>query len=119
MVITAGWAQAQWASHLLPQLTGEAQVAASTLDPVAMMDYSTLKAVILNRVGVTPEGYCCKFREKRFSAEDHCRAIAHLLQDYARGWLSPGATTTARLVEVIIVERFLECLAAGPCLWVQ
>ncbi|MGH0180265.1 UNVERIFIED_CONTAM: hypothetical protein FKN15_003795 [Acipenser sinensis] len=57
MAISAGWAREHWASYLLPQLTGEAQAAASTLDPVARMEYPTLKTAILNRVGATPEGY--------------------------------------------------------------
>ncbi|MGH0136790.1 UNVERIFIED_CONTAM: hypothetical protein FKN15_062798 [Acipenser sinensis] len=119
MAISAGWAREQWASHLLPQLTGEAQAAARTLDPAAMMEYPTLKAAILNRVGATPEGYRRRFREENFSAEEHPRAIAHRLQDYARGWLNPGATTTARLVEVVVVERFLQCLPPEQRVWVQ
>ncbi|XP_058858926.1 SCAN domain-containing protein 1-like [Acipenser ruthenus] len=114
MATSAGWAQAQWASYLLPQLTGEAQAAARTLSPERMMDYPALKAAILNRVGATPEGYRRKFREERFSAEEHPRTIAHRLKDYAMGWLNPDASTKARIVEVIVVERFLECLAPAP-----
>ncbi|MGH0161370.1 UNVERIFIED_CONTAM: hypothetical protein FKN15_041087 [Acipenser sinensis] len=57
MATSAGWAQAQWASYLLPQLTGETQAAVRTLSPERMMDYPMLKAAILNRVGSTPEGY--------------------------------------------------------------
>ncbi|MGH0162901.1 UNVERIFIED_CONTAM: hypothetical protein FKN15_043571 [Acipenser sinensis] len=119
LATSAGWDQAQWASYLLPQLTGEAQAAARTLSPDRMMDYPTLKATILNRVGATPEGYWRKFREERFPPEEHPRTIAHRLNEYAMGWLRPDATTKARLVEVIVVERFLECLAPEPRLWVQ
>ncbi|MGH0120082.1 UNVERIFIED_CONTAM: hypothetical protein FKN15_062772 [Acipenser sinensis] len=57
MPTSAGWAQAQWASYLLQELTGEAQAAAWTLSPERVMDYPTLKAAILNRVGATSEGY--------------------------------------------------------------
>ncbi|MGH0175358.1 UNVERIFIED_CONTAM: hypothetical protein FKN15_070407 [Acipenser sinensis] len=119
LATAAGWDQAQWASCLLPQLTGEAQAAARTLSPDRMMDYPTLKATILNRVGATPEGYQGRFREERFSPEEHPRTTAHRLNEDARGWLRPDATTKARLVEVIMVERFLECLAPEPRLWVQ
>ncbi|MGH0135536.1 UNVERIFIED_CONTAM: hypothetical protein FKN15_019919 [Acipenser sinensis] len=35
------------------------------------------------------------------------------------GWLNPDVTTKARLVELIVVESFMECLAPGPHLWVQ
>ncbi|MGH0160331.1 UNVERIFIED_CONTAM: hypothetical protein FKN15_068987 [Acipenser sinensis] len=66
-----------------------------------------------------PEGYRRKFREERFSPEEHPRTLAHRLNEDARGWLRPDATTKARLVEVIVVERFLECLAPEPRLWVQ
>ncbi|MGH0151703.1 UNVERIFIED_CONTAM: hypothetical protein FKN15_038689 [Acipenser sinensis] len=104
---------------LLPQLTGEAQAAARTLAPDRMMDYPTLKATILNRVGATPEGYRRKFREERFSPEEHPRTLAHRLNEDARGGLRPDATTKTRLVEVIVVDRFLECLAPEPRLWVQ
>ncbi|MGH0153339.1 UNVERIFIED_CONTAM: hypothetical protein FKN15_028542 [Acipenser sinensis] len=119
MATSAGWAPADWARCLLPQLTGEAQAAARTLSPDAMMDYPTLKAVILNRVGATPEGYRKKFRGEQFAAGEHPRAIAHRLKDYALGWLNPDVNTKARLVEMVVVERFLECLAPGPRLWVQ
>ncbi|MGH0179312.1 UNVERIFIED_CONTAM: hypothetical protein FKN15_001329 [Acipenser sinensis] len=95
------------------KLTGEAQAAARALSPEHMMDYPKLKAAILNRVGATPEGYRRKFREA------HPRTIAHRLKDYALGWLNPDASTKARLVEVIVVEHFLECLAPAPRLWVQ
>ncbi|MGH0120933.1 UNVERIFIED_CONTAM: hypothetical protein FKN15_038472 [Acipenser sinensis] len=103
----------------LAPVNGEAQAAARTLSPNRMMDYPTLKATILNRVGSTPEGYRWKFREERFSPEEHPRTIAHRLNEYAMGWFKPDATTSARLVEVIVVERFLECLASEPQLWVQ
>ncbi|MGH0166476.1 UNVERIFIED_CONTAM: hypothetical protein FKN15_072116 [Acipenser sinensis] len=119
LATSAGWDQAQWARCLLPQLTGEAQAAARTLAPDRMMDYPTLKATILNRVGATPEGYRRKFREERFSPEEHPRTMAHRLNEDARGWLRPDATTKTRLVEMIVVERFLECLAPEPRLWVQ
>ncbi|MGH0143412.1 UNVERIFIED_CONTAM: hypothetical protein FKN15_016743 [Acipenser sinensis] len=119
MATLAGWAPADWARCLLPQLTGEAQAAARTLSPEAMMNYPTLKAVILNRVGATPEGYRKKFRGEQFAAGEHPRAIAHRLKDYALGWLNPDVNTKARLVEMVVVERFLECLAPGPRLWVQ
>ncbi|MGH0190941.1 UNVERIFIED_CONTAM: hypothetical protein FKN15_053919 [Acipenser sinensis] len=119
LATSAGWDQAQWARCLLPQLTGEAQAAARTLAPDRMMDYPTLKATILNRVGATPEGYRRKFREERFSPEEHPRTLAHRLNEDARGWLRPDATTKAGLVEVIVVERFMECLAPEPRLWVQ
>ncbi|MGH0166504.1 UNVERIFIED_CONTAM: hypothetical protein FKN15_000334 [Acipenser sinensis] len=119
LATSAGWDQAQWARCLLPQLTGEAQAAARTLAPDRMMDYPTLKATILNRVGATPEGYRRKFREERFSPEEHPRTLAHRLNEDARGWLRLDATLKARLVEVIVVERFLECLAPEARLWVQ
>ncbi|MGH0141016.1 UNVERIFIED_CONTAM: hypothetical protein FKN15_021414 [Acipenser sinensis] len=108
LAISAGWDQAQWARCLLPQLTGEAQAAARALSPEQMMDYPTLKAAILNRVGATPEGYRRKFRETRFSAEEHPRTIAHRLKDYALGWLNPDATTKARLVEMVILDLIAE-----------
>ncbi|MGH0165588.1 UNVERIFIED_CONTAM: hypothetical protein FKN15_049456 [Acipenser sinensis] len=71
------------------KLTGEAQVAARTLDPTAMVDYLMLKAAILNHMGATLEGYRRKFWEEVF---------AHRLKDYAMGWLNPDATTKARLM---------------------
>ncbi|MGH0182216.1 UNVERIFIED_CONTAM: hypothetical protein FKN15_018295 [Acipenser sinensis] len=119
LATSAGWDQAQWASCLLPQLTGEAQAAARTLSPDRMMVYPTLKATILNRVGATPEGYRRRFRKGRFSPKEHPRTMAHRLNEDAKWWLSPDATTKARLVEMIMVERFLECLALEPRLWVQ
>ncbi|RXM93543.1 hypothetical protein EOD39_18962 [Acipenser ruthenus] len=74
-----------------------------------MVDYPTLKATVLNRVGATPEGYRRKFREEVFAAEEHPRTIARRLKDYAMGWLNLYATPKARLVEaVLLAEQFLE-----------
>ncbi|KAK6481115.1 SCAN domain-containing protein 1-like, partial [Huso huso] len=106
MAILGPWPQAQWASYLLPQLTGETQAAARTLSPAAMMDFPTLKAAILNGMGPTPEGYRKKFQEEVFANNEHPRVIAHRLWDYAVGWLNQDATTKERMLEVIVVDRF-------------
>ncbi len=57
-----GWARSQWPVHLIPLLTGEAQVAAQQLPVANLLAYEDLKRAILQRVGRNPEQHRQRFR---------------------------------------------------------
>ncbi|XP_058866626.1 scavenger receptor cysteine-rich type 1 protein M130-like [Acipenser ruthenus] len=113
------WPQDQWASYLLPQLTGEAQAADQTLSAEEMRNYITPKTAILNRVGATPERYRRRLREGKLGEMEHPRTLAHRLRDYAVGWLDPATNSKDRVVELVVLEQFLEALGPVLGLWVQ
>ncbi|MGH0170063.1 UNVERIFIED_CONTAM: hypothetical protein FKN15_058194 [Acipenser sinensis] len=111
------WPQDRWGSYLLLQSTGEVQAAAKTLSTEEMRNYATLKTAILNRVGATPEGYRRRLREEKLGEMEHPRTLAHRLHDYAVGWLDPGTNSKDQVVELEVLEQFLEALGPVLGLW--
>ncbi|KAK6488856.1 SCAN domain-containing protein 1-like, partial [Huso huso] len=99
-------------SYLLLQLTREAHAAAQTLSAEEVMVYATLKMAILNRVGATTEGYHRRLRERRLGETEHPCTLADRLHDYTMGWLDPDTNSKDRVVELVVMEQFLEAL--GP-----
>ncbi|RXM94863.1 GDNF family receptor alpha-2 [Acipenser ruthenus] len=112
LALSAWWLQTQWASYLLPRLTGGGTD--SDENSVLCRDDG-----LPHSSGGYSEGFLRKFCEEVFLAEEHLRTITHRLDDYAMRWLNLDATTKARLVEVIIGERFVECSVLGPRFWVR
>ncbi|KAJ8409401.1 hypothetical protein AAFF_G00228020, partial [Aldrovandia affinis] len=76
-----GWLVAEWALRLLPLLSGESQIAAGSVPAIAVADYPTLRATILERVGLKPEGHRQRFRDLRFTDVRHPFAYAQQLLD--------------------------------------
>lgn len=89
----AGWPRADWAGHLIPLLTGEAQLAAQQLPATNLHVYADLRKAILQRVGLTPEQQRQRFRSLELAEGGHPFVFAQQLRDACRKWL-----TTATLI---------------------
>ncbi|MGH0172593.1 UNVERIFIED_CONTAM: hypothetical protein FKN15_002835 [Acipenser sinensis] len=50
---------------------------------------------------------------------EHPRTLAHHLCNFAVGWLDPGTNSKNRVVELVVLEQFLEALGPVLGLWVQ
>ncbi|MGH0118356.1 UNVERIFIED_CONTAM: hypothetical protein FKN15_047761 [Acipenser sinensis] len=49
---------------------------------------------------------------------EHPRTLAHCFCDYAVGWLDPCTNSKDRVVELVVLEQFLEALGPVLELWV-
>ena len=78
------WPCQEWAHHLLPLLTGEAQPAAQSLTAVSQRDYDAVARAIQDWLGLNPEEHRCRFRALVLTEGDRPFACAQQLSDRAR-----------------------------------
>lgn len=110
VAIGSRWDKATWALQLKPYLAGEAQVAYMTLSEGQAHDYEVVKAVILDRVGLSAEQYCQKFWALRWTGNQSPRAFAQRLEDWATRWLWPSTRTVDEIMDMVVLKQFLQGL---------
>ncbi|XP_058841918.1 zinc finger protein 444-like [Acipenser ruthenus] len=114
----SGWPARCWAAQLAPCLTGEAQAAYRALSNVAAEDYPQVKAAILQRLNITPETHCRRFRTYKRPEGTRPRIAAQQLWDHLTRWLRPTERTTQQIMESVGVDQFLEVLEPETRAWV-
>uniref|UniRef100_H3A7G6 SCAN box domain-containing protein n=1 Tax=Latimeria chalumnae TaxID=7897 RepID=H3A7G6_LATCH len=112
-----GWPKEQWAGIVAPFLVGDAQKAYFNLELEAAANYTLLKAEILAQAGVTP-----MVQAQRFHSWTYCSGKARSqmfdLIHLAQWWLQPEVNTAARIVELIVMDRYLRALPRAIWKWV-
>lgn len=78
------WPEEEWATQLLPLLSGKAQTAVLSLPPRSRGVFEDVCQAVLDRLGVSPEDYRCQFRASRMMGG------ARQLEDAAARWLRSG-----------------------------
>ncbi|XP_048100896.1 uncharacterized protein LOC125295597 [Alosa alosa] len=73
-------------------------------------DYEALKAEILSRGGLTKFGMAQRFHSCTFQPDQPPRAQMHELVRITRKWLDPEKSTTAAVVEAVVVDKYLRAL---------
>ncbi|KAI7804923.1 putative SCAN domain-containing protein SCAND2P [Triplophysa rosa] len=119
VAVARGWLDDQWALHLIPLLSGEAQVAAQQLPPENLLVYAELKKAILQRVGRSPEEYRQRFRSLGLAETGRPYLLAQQLRDSCRKWLMAGDSDVAGIVDKVVLEQFTTCLPQRTAAWVQ
>uniref|UniRef100_H3A874 SCAN box domain-containing protein n=1 Tax=Latimeria chalumnae TaxID=7897 RepID=H3A874_LATCH len=112
------WPRKQWAGTVAPFLVGDAQKAYFDLEPEAVMDYSTLKAKILARAGVTPTVQAQRFHLWSYQEGKAPRSQMFDLIHLTQRWLQPENNSAARIVELVVMDRYLHALPSGIRKWV-
>jgi len=114
-----GWPEAEWAVRLLPLLTGDARTAALALPAAARVDFPEVRRAVLDRTGQSPEDHRRRFRGLRLGAGDRPFTFAHQLRDAVVRWMRPGESAgERRMVDVMVLEQFVEGLPTRASSWV-
>lgn len=114
----AQWPRDQWAHILGPYLTGEAQAAVRTLSKQDAASYKAVKEAILDRYEVTPETSRQKFRSIVWQPPMRPRALAATLKDAPTRWLQPTTDDGRRVLDLVVVEQFLQVIPSRARHWV-
>ncbi|KAJ1168054.1 hypothetical protein NDU88_000009 [Pleurodeles waltl] len=113
------WPRKDWPRHLAPLFSGHLRAMVQTLPPHISEDYDEFKDAILEHVGVSEDRYRKEFRSLTFTAGERPQAVAHKLSTLGRKWLKPGVRSPDEIVELIIVEQFIQILPDGAGEWLS
>ncbi|XP_070592675.1 uncharacterized protein [Erythrolamprus reginae] len=113
------WPRDQWAAHLLPALSGEAEEAFRGLEARDRENYEKVKAAILRAEALRTERQRQHFRQFCCQAVEDPRRIHSQLQDLCRQWLKPERRTKEQILEQLILEQFLASLPPELRSWIQ
>ncbi len=105
--------------HLIPLLTGEAQVAAQQLPVANLLAYEDLKRAILQRVGRNPEQHRQRFRSVELGDSGRPFVMAHQLRDACRKWLMAESRNVEGVIDLVVLEQFIVRLPRRTAEWVQ
>ncbi|CAM4542701.1 unnamed protein product [Lepidochelys kempii] len=119
VAMAAGWERETWALWLALYLGGEAQAAFMALGDTQARDYDTVKAAILDHVGLSGERYHQRFWAARWTEGLRPRALAQRLMDWATQWLRPAAQTIEEVMDQVVLEQLLGGLLDPVRVWVR
>uniref|UniRef100_H3AYE6 CCHC-type domain-containing protein n=1 Tax=Latimeria chalumnae TaxID=7897 RepID=H3AYE6_LATCH len=105
-----GWPKELWAGIAAPFLIGDAQKAYFDLEPGEVSNYTQLKVEIPARAGETPTVRAQRFHTWTYQEDRAPRSQMFDLVHLARKWLQPDINTSARVVELLVMDHYLRAL---------
>ena len=99
-----GWPREDWATNLSALLTGRALNVYSRLNERDANDYFRLKEALLQRYGLTAEGYRRKLRESGPEPDESPSQYIERLSGYLRRWVNLAGTD---IEDLILYEQFM------------
>uniref|UniRef100_K7EXH9 Gypsy retrotransposon integrase-like protein 1 n=1 Tax=Pelodiscus sinensis TaxID=13735 RepID=K7EXH9_PELSI len=115
----ARWPEENWATLLAPYLTGAAQGAYRGLAARDALHYHKVKEAILDQAGITPETHRQRFRTEKYRPGERPRAVVQRLKEAAMRWLEPERKSSMQVVEMVVLDQFLQILPPDSRLWVR
>ncbi|XP_060547182.1 uncharacterized protein LOC117662638 [Pantherophis guttatus] len=113
------WPSEQWVGHLLPALSGEAEVVFRSLEARDREDYGKVKAAILRGEALKMEVQRQHFRQFCCQEVGDPRRIHSQLQELCLQWLKPERHTKEQILELLILEQFLASLPSDLQSWIR
>ncbi|XP_061476185.1 zinc finger protein 397-like isoform X4 [Rhineura floridana] len=113
------WPKAEWASRLLPALSGEQEQAFSRLEAGDREDYGKVKAAILRWGGIRREKSRQRFRSFCYQEAEGPRGAYSRLQELCQGWLKVERYSKEQILDLLILEQFLAILPSEMQTWVR
>ncbi|XP_043377340.1 zinc finger protein with KRAB and SCAN domains 8-like isoform X1 [Chelonia mydas] len=106
----AGWDRATWALWLAPYLAGKVQVTYIALSEEQGWNYDAVKEAVVDWVWLFSEKYHQKFRSARWTGGLQPWPFAQRLMDWVTHWLKPSTQTVWEIVDMLVLEQFLQGL---------
>ena len=104
------WPKEQWSELLSALLTGRALETYSRMADEKACKYEDLKAALLERYGLTSEGYRLKLRRISPDTDESPAQFLARMETYLTRWIELSDTETSYegLFELFVVEQFLQ-----------
>ncbi len=113
------WPREEWAVHLIPLLTGKARTAFVAMSPASMMDYDSLKEVILKKYEISTETYRLRFRALDTPADEMPMELYVRIKDLFSKWVRFDASTKKDIMETLVLEQYMRVLFPEIRTWVK
>ncbi|XP_078506410.1 zinc finger and SCAN domain-containing protein 12-like [Lissotriton helveticus] len=82
-------------------------------------DYDRQKGILLDETEMSEESFRKKFRNLKFTPEVRLRTLANQLEEWCRRWLKPEIRSPTDIVDLIILEQFVQILPQGAQDWLS
>ena len=113
------WPKEQWAGLVAPLLAGEAQKAYFDLELEDAKNYDRLKVEILARFGVTLDVRAQRVHNWSYQLKKPPRSQMYDLIHLAKKWLQPEILSGPKILERVVMDKFLRSLPNTLQKWVS
>lgn len=118
VALACQWPREQWVARLVPALSGAAREAYCCLDSRDRRDYRKVKAAILCCCGVGSETRRRRFRQFGLQEAEGPHEAWGCLHQLCHQWLKPEIRSKEQILELLILEQFLNILPEEVRTWV-
>ncbi|XP_054833986.1 zinc finger and SCAN domain-containing protein 12-like [Eublepharis macularius] len=119
VAVACQWPREEWASRLLPALSGEVEQAFFSLDARDREDFEKVKAAILQGYALCREKLRQRFWHFSYRETEGPRGTYGCLQELCRRWLKVERHSKEQILELLVLERFLTILPPEMQSWVR
>ncbi|XP_060109044.1 zinc finger protein 397-like [Heteronotia binoei] len=104
------WPRGEGVTRFMPAFSAEAQQAFSILNSRDKTDYGKVKAAFLQGNSTSTEIHRQRFRKFCYQEAEGPREVCNRLRELCHCWLEPESRTKEQIIELLILEQFLNIL---------